>query len=942
MTSIRFVGALPLWAGIGIALLMGFMAWRLYRRESFDLPGQLRWLLPVLRGLACLMGIMIFTGPVLHHRKTVGELGRVQVYLDGSRSMAFHDTHMPVSRKLLYAEQQGWIEQGSVDTSLLNAAQKLRNAVRSVEQLDSFKSLDAESAGRDSDQSVADLASALVENIESSVGPLGDSDWQLVRRSAAADATLPELDYSSVGVDESVIKPLRQTAGSSEATGGQPVDAFREAVTKASQYATALEQAYEQQAVELAKSNSESVQAALTSFDLTTRWDRATLGLTEGPSEVLDTLRETHDVDVRTLDSSEAVALPANATNSDASDDEIVFPQSPRTDLSSGIQSSQSDASVAEDRTERAASGRNAVVLFTDGRHNNGPSPIELARVLGEQGVAFFPIAMGDERPSPDLAVIATEAPDLVFEQDLVRGSIRLKDDMPPGKPFAVEILHDGEAVWREQLTTEGLGERRVEFEFGVEDLVENLRPSGPGEVKKHSIPINLVASVAPLEEEGETDNNSRTMRMAVITEAYKSLLIDGRSRWETRYLRNVFGRDNQWKIETIIAGPGTANLELPRGEADGRFPDRKSQLFEYDLILLGDVPLDLFQAHEFEWLREFVSVRGGGLILIDGLRGHLRKATQDDLEEMLPVRWADDPVTQEVETFLLTEAGQREPALRVESTAEANRDLWEELPPPHTVIATEALSDATSLLEVQVGERTLPAIVTRRYGAGRVLYFAFDETWRWRYKMADTYHQRIWNQIAKMAMPRPYAASDDYISVDTGALSYQNGDAVDIRVELRGIDGLPVADSTVDAILWRDGQRAGSVSLYADPGVPGVYRGRTGTVAPGDYEVSVQASGFQQSALKARSEFHVLEEDLGELTETASNYELLRDMAAASGGEFLTEEQVGKLKELLKPFSDGYIVESETLIWQTYWWFLTMVALLTLEWWLRKRAGLL
>ena len=49
MTTIRFVGDFPLWAGALVALLVGVVAWRYYRRESHDLPGRLRWWLPALR-----------------------------------------------------------------------------------------------------------------------------------------------------------------------------------------------------------------------------------------------------------------------------------------------------------------------------------------------------------------------------------------------------------------------------------------------------------------------------------------------------------------------------------------------------------------------------------------------------------------------------------------------------------------------------------------------------------------------------------------------------------------------------------------------------------------------------------------------------------------------------------------------------------------------------
>ena len=394
--------------------------------------------------------------------------------------------------------------------------------------------------------------------------------------------------------------------------------------------------------------------------------------------------------------------------------------------------------------------------------------------------------------------------------------------------------------------------------------------------------------------------------------------------------------------MNTIIVGAGTDDAVLRRGDQEGQFPTSRDALFEYDMLIFGEVSPDLFTAQDFEWLQEFVEIRGGGIVFIDGQRGTLLRLADTSLGSLLPVEWLPETIASKPTSLQLTDKGASESALNLAVDEQQNRRFWTELPAPHTLVAVAALPGAEVLVEVNVDGRLRPAIVTRAFGAGRVLYLAFDETWRWRYKVADTWHQRIWNQLAKYVMPRPFAVSDEYVSLDTGSVRYDFGASVDVRVRLLGLDGKPALNATADALVWKDGRIVSTVSLNADADVPGIYRGRFGALPEGEYEVSVRASGYSESALKARSRFVVLPPESGEMTQTAANEALLKQMAVASGGVFLREEDIGRLPELLSPLSSGRVVESETLIWQSYWWFAAIVMLLTVEWGLRKRAGLL
>ncbi|MEZ6132818.1 MAG: hypothetical protein R3C59_29470 [Planctomycetaceae bacterium] len=834
MTSLRFVGDIPLWVGLLLALIVGGMAWRYYRRESLDLNQRMRWMLPLLRSLAFLMGILVLCGPVMHHRSVVGELGTVQIYVDASKSMNLVDRHLSPGRKLLIAEQQGWLNPGTVDSTLLE------------------------------------------EDFDAQVRRLIDS--------------------------------------------GDP-----------------------------------AVQTALTMFDETPRWQRVERSLMETPLALVAELKQHHNVEVLALNNAAAVRLFSNVTTEAAPERFNAAPEGSITDLASGIVQTQKTSGRSEindsaaQNTPVTTTANSAIVLLSDGQHNSGPSPREIAQVLGSQGMAFYSVALGAETAAHDLAVTGIEHPEMVFQKDRVRGTMIVRDHMPAGQPLVASVTHNGDVLWQQQLLTGHSGECRIDFEFTVDELVEQLSQQLTSDVKHHAVPLNLMASVAPLHGEAETDNNQRPLGFAVMTQNYRLLVIDGRSRWETRYLRNVFDRDTQWDVNVIIAGPGTSDESLPRGTAIGTFPETREALFEYDLIIFGEVDASILQEHEFIWLREFVESRGGGMVLIDGNRGHMQRLTDDTLKPLLPVEFsAPEGMTSSsaASALQLTDKGSREPALSFEVDRVANQEFWKRLPPPHRFNPVRVLPGAELLVEAVANDTTHPMMVIRNYGAGRVLYLASDETWRWRYKAADTYHQRIWNQLARYVMPRPFTSSDEYLSIDTGGVRYDNGGSAAIRVRLLGLDGKPATDATVDALVWKDGRMSSTVSLTADPDVPGLYRGITAALAEGDYEVSVRASGFSQEALKARGQFVVLPPESSELENTSANEELLQQMAVASGGAFLREEQIGQLPKLLNPLSSGRIEESDSSLFESgtfsYSWFSVMVLLLATEWFLRKRAGLL
>jgi uncharacterized membrane protein len=938
---IRFVGDLSLVWTIVIAVVMVVVVWTWYRNETRrGTTGFLRWFLPLLRCAAFAMVLFVLAGPVLRHRQTVGQLGRVLVFVDNSKSMSLGDQQMPASQKLLIAQQNGWLPEETIDDSLWLEVENVRSirfeligAVEAAEESQTTHSGDGDSS---------DLGNALAQAqhqlaaVEARLKKYGDRTKFLV----ANEAT--EQDWPQF------LEHVHQMhVGLTKASGGGDVLPLkvRELCHEIALTESTLRSWFEASCQERIASGSSSINSALANFDGHSRWSRMEVSLLDPDFGLLSKLSTEHHLELLSLADHEAVRMWDTYGSEPIPTKFQSIPDNTSTDLSTAIQGEL--GGKVDARGGQAKNGKTAVLIVTDGQHNRGSAPIEMAGQLGNQEVPVFTMGVGALVEPRDLAILEIEHPKVAHRSDSVRGVVTIKDQMGQGTPFVIQVAHEKKVVWQKELISLDVAERRVPFEFPLEGIVADSIENLAIEAKFNSLAVKLEASIVPLSGEVQVGNNTAPFRIKATVHDRRVLLIDGRSRWEFRYLRNLFERDENWTTETLVVGPGTDNPKLLHGEEPGMFPAESAGLRKYDLIIFGELAPGILEPQDEIAIREFVEQHAGGIIFIDGGRGHLRQINEQVLKPLLPIEWLPEQKLEVPSSLVVTAEGQRLASLMLTNDADDNDLLWSYLPVPHTPIAVEALPGSETLVEFtlpQKGEQEngLPMLVTRKFGAGRVLYCASDESWRWRFKNGDDYHQRFWNQIASWVMETPFSVSDDYVSLDADSIIYEPGGQARLRVRLRDDAGKSVRDVSADALLWKNGQVVATIPLAEDENQSGVFRGKTPPLDHGEYAVSVQAAGFQSSAMKARVQFSVLDETEDELKLLGCNADLLNSVSRISGGEYVGEEQYQELADLLRPLSTGRVIETETVLWQSYWWFGAIICVLGLEWFLRKRSGLL
>jgi len=175
--------------------------------------------------------------------------------------------------------------------------------------------------------------------------------------------------------------------------------------------------------------------------------------------------------------------------------------------------------------------------------------------------------------------------------------------------------------------------------------------------------------------------------------------------------------------------------------------------------VILGSVEVGFFSAEDTQNLYDFVSRRGGGLLMLGGRRslgdGGYRESLLADLAPVTLAPSSTPTFLREEGRATLTAYGLDHPMLQLGTDAAKTAARWKLLPPLGDYQRTgEPKPGAVVLATVTpITERgSFPLVVTQRFGRGRTMMFATGSSWRWRMEMdhQDDSHQRLWRQMLR------------------------------------------------------------------------------------------------------------------------------------------------------------------------------------------------
>ncbi len=580
-----------------------------------------------------------------------------------------------------------------------------------------------------------------------------------------------------------------------------------------------------------------------------------------------------------------------------------------------------------------------AVILLSDGVTTEGESLGEAASYARRKGVPLFTVGLGSESPAKDLALGDLLVDEVVFVDDVINFEFTLTGAGFENRPVKL--------VLKEKSSTQPLVERTVNVPAGGRP--EKFRiPHRPSKVGDYEFAIE----VEQLPEEIRHDNNRLVQLVRVRDEPIRVLLVQERPSYEFRFLKEMLLRERTVRLHYVQQD---ADVEFVERDRNGEqvslpvFPVRREELFAYDVVLFGDVNPALLGPGALENLVAFVKERGGGIIFFAGPEFTPLAYRDTPLAELMPI----DPSTAALpgpdsldEGFRVepTELGLSKPQMQLGDSLAETAEIWRNLTRIRWLLDVQSLRPAAQVLAEHstrlTGDgRKMPVILYQIAGAGKVLFHGTDETHLWRGRIGDKYFARYWVQAIRYLSRSKLLGDDKAARLVTDRTRYRRGEPV--RFQLRFIDErlVPTGDRKATVLFEREGQTRRPVTLAATAQSSAVFEGQASKLTEGRYHAWVvdPALPGDPSAdfeiLPPAGETERSQMDLAELTRAASD----------TRGKFY---RFANAHRLFDDLPEGHPVPIETLppapLWNKWPVLLVFLCVLTAEWLLRKRKGML
>ena len=561
-----------------------------------------------------------------------------------------------------------------------------------------------------------------------------------------------------------------------------------------------------------------------------------------------------------------------------------------------GFSDGRTDMSELFDELDNVYVNRNvgAVILASDGLYNRGRDPIYSPLHLN---TPIYSVALGDMSVMRDVILKKVDHNRYAYLGNEFPVEITVEVEKFLGKSVTVQLSGDNGILWEQRVKINSNSFRKV--------LLGKLKAGTPG--------LNRIrASVSVLSGELSRSNNTQDFFVEVLDGRQKVLILAANPHPDIAAIkRSISGNDN-YEVDAFVLGDKELTTEkydliilhqLPRSGGKGRA--------EMDKVRTSTVPVFCIVGGKTD-LRWFNDMNFGLQI----------NAARQSKNEVLPV------FAKGFSLFTLGENARR---------------MLKRYPPLHAPFGEYSSSGSAQVLFNQhIGnvETENPLLLFNDNSGRKTGVLVGDGIWRWRIRDFEESgsHDIFDGMLSKVVQFLALKTDKSLFRVNTKN-RYNEDEAVVFNSELYNETYEPINEPEIDLIITDEESK---IFEYKFNRTDNAYRLNAGSFKEGNYRYKAQVSSGGK-VFESKGQFMVATLKL-ETTRTTADHSLMYKIANGSGGELFYPRELDKLAEAIKNREDiRSVVYEQTWFKEAIhlkWLFFLLLALLSLEWFVRKRNG--
>jgi len=589
-------------------------------------------------------------------------------------------------------------------------------------------------------------------------------------------------------------------------------------------------------------------------------------------------------------------------------------------------------------RAATDAGAQSGILLFTDGITNGDQKTLDGTPALS---VPVFTVGVGETEGFTDVRIAEVRAPEFAFRGREFKIDLTVQAYGLKGKSVPLYFNRGKNLVTSRPVAIDSDSfEQKITFSFN------------PKELGTHSFSLSIPAQPG----EQITENNHKEFKVDVHRDKIRVLTLSGSPAWNYRFLRMAMKQDPLIELVSFVfLRTPTDTVDVPDNQLslipfpiDDIFLE---ELKNFDVVFFDDFShRAYFNPVYLERVKDFVR-DGGGLAMLGGFRsfdsgGYAESA----LKDVLPVELDNKGRYQTQATVrpVLTASGKVHPITRLLPDPKANEEAWAKMPPLADLNQVRGARGETLLSASGDGAATgSPLLTIGRFGKGRSLALMTDDVWRWNFiavgnRETPQNHLKLIRQAVRWLAQEPAFEQVQIRPIPTS----RPGEKVAIKLRVLKDDFTPTAQASVQLRVFGPEGEPSLVSATADS-EEGEYTGEYTPTKEGSYRVEAEANLAGKTLGRDKTSFSVAF-PYGESDDGRPRTDLLKQIAKASHGEFFSindwnDKALDKIAAKLESHAPSQIVEQrQTRLWSTLWPFSIILALLSVEWWMRRKWGLI